>query len=566
MYERKSPEIARTPSVKCSKFDDRDFIIQYDKHQVVNSTALFFCKDDHKILDGPNVVTCLSNGKWSSGPPICKNPLNCSKFDDEDFVIFYDKEPSINSSAVFFCKDMNKKLEGSNIVTCLPNGKWSDDPPKCKSAPTVKCPKFDDIELFILYDNGQDVNSIAVFFCTDKRKKLHGKNLVTCLPNGQWSGDPPKCKVTCPSIEETEGMRVFYTKNLDEGSIAAFLCSYPRTRFGVVWTTCKANGEWTDPPPKCISSSCFLEKLFDVIPENVVPVVEGVTSDTLPLNFSLHLICKNNTTLNGSDTAHCGENGTWEVSKVQCPPSVKCSKFDDRELIIHYDKEQAVNSSALFLCKDDHKKLDGPNTVTCLSNGQWSSGPPICKTTCPMIEETEGMSVSYTKGVDEGSIAAFHCLEPRTRTGVPRTTCKNNGSWTHPPARCTLLSCPLDQLFDVVPANVVPVMEGVASDTLPYNFTLRLTCEDNMMLSGSDVAKCGQDGKWQVSSIQCISGCVLPRIENSELIIEPDKSFYRFGESVVLSCSTGYVLNSDAVRLMCLGTSWSENVPECRKK
>ncbi|CAL1274371.1 unnamed protein product [Larinioides sclopetarius] len=243
-----------------------------------------------------------------------------------------------------------------------------------------------------------------------------------------------------------------------------------------------------------------------------------------------------------------------------------CSKFDDKDFIIHYDKEQAVNSTALFFCRDNHKKLNGQNAVTCLVNGQWSGGTPECKTVCPEIKETDGMSISYTKGVDEGSVAGFHCLEPRKRTGVPWTTCKENGEWADPPAKCTLSSCPLDQLFDVVPANVVPVMEDVASDTLPYNFTLRLTCENDMMLSGSDVAKCGQDGKWQVSKVQCISGCVLPKIENSELIIEPNKSFYRFGESVALSCSPGYVLNSEVVRLMCMGNSWSENVPECRKE
>ncbi|XP_055934523.1 sushi, von Willebrand factor type A, EGF and pentraxin domain-containing protein 1-like [Argiope bruennichi] len=254
---------------------------------------------------------------------------------------------------------------------------------------------------------------------------------------------------------------------------------------------------------------------------------------------------------------------TFEIQVIS-PPSVNCPKFEERDFNIYYENEQAVNSTAMFTCKDHNKKIDGPNIVICLSNGQWSGSPPKCKTVCPIIIETEGMSVSYTNGLDEGSVAGFHCLLPRIRSGVARTTCKANGEWANPPAKCILPSCTLEQLFEVVPENVVPVMDDVTSDTLPYNFTLQLTCDNNMMLSGSNVAKCRQDGTWQVSKVQCVAGCGLPKTENSEMIIEPHKKFYRFGESVSLSCTSGYVLSSEVVRLMCLGTSWSETVlPEC---
>ncbi|GBM50638.1 hypothetical protein AVEN_86331-1, partial [Araneus ventricosus] len=485
------------PSVKCSKFDDRELIIHYDKEQAVNSTALFLCKDDHKILDGPTTVTCLSNGQWSGAPPICKTGT-----------------PYRNEARLSL-----EKTEKSNIRT----NTHANRSPSTTRKPLILTTQSRPSEPDAVLDLNKDLDPTPYPSCACTYRSPDD-NLVAFVGTEELSN----------------GSKV---KNNDKIKFHCRHFGYSRL-IGVSEIKCENCRSWHSSEfPECVlprAGDTILQFEGDhiILPGGIIGVAEGrhlsircfsVGIEDFPkwdtninkqLMFSSYMDQNGHyiSALNISNAASehsgqylCNTKGyrpfTFDIQVIS-PPSAKCSKFDDRDYIIHYDKEQAVNSTAIFFCKDDHKKLDGPNIVTCLLNGQWSSVPPICK----------------------------------------------------------ISSCPLDQLFDVVPANVVPVMEGVASDTLPYNFTLRLICEDNMMLSGSDVAKCGQDGKWQVSSIQCISGCVLPRIENSELIIEPDKSFYRFGESVVLSCSTGYVLNSDAVRLMCLGTSWSENVPACRKE
>ncbi|GIY68622.1 uncharacterized protein CDAR_287101 [Caerostris darwini] len=156
-------------------------------------------------------------------------------------------------------------------------------------------------------------------------------------------------------------------------------------------------------------------------------------------------------------------------------PTINCSKFDEREFHIHYDKLQAVNSSASFSCKDENKKVVGPNVLTCLIDGRWSGNPP----------------------------------------------------------RCQIPSCTLDSLFRIVPENVVPVMDNVTSDTLPFNYTLQLTCEGGLRISGIETATCGSEG-WQISRVQCVAPAVPNPLKTKapELLVEPDKDFYRFGESV----------------------------------
>ncbi|GIY61486.1 protein lev-9 [Caerostris extrusa] len=125
-----------------------------------------------------------------------------------------------------------------------------------------------------------------------------------------------------------------------------------------------------------------------------------------------------------------------------------------------------------------------------------------------------------------GSTAAFQCLPPRVRTGVSHTTCRK-GEWVDPVPTCTFPSCTLDSLFEIVPENVVPIMDNINSDTLPFNFTLQLTCQGGLRISDIETAKCGSEGSWQISRVLCVSGCSHPL--KTELLVEPDKDFYRFG-------------------------------------
>ncbi|GFT38807.1 protein lev-9 [Nephila pilipes] len=273
---------------------------------------------------------------------------------------------------------------------------------------------------------------------------------------------------------------------------------------------------------------------------------------------------------------NCYSNGIEDYPKWTAPKGisqvtltgfadVSCPKLYDPDLLIEYDKEQSFNSSAFFSCKGPHLELVGTRVRTCMSNGQWSGFKPQCKKLCPKIPEVEGMTVSYNKGLSIGSVAAFHCFSPRARSGVPHTTCKQNGEWNDPIPVCTLPNCLVDSLFKIVPEYVVPDMESISSEYVPFNSTISLKCEDGLRLNGPDKAKCGQNGEWEVSKVQCMNGCSQPeKAKDSELIIEPNKDFYRLGELIMLSCPAGQTLSSEEFRLMCLVTGWSQNnLPHC---
>lgn len=51
--------------------------------------------------------------------------------------------------------------------------------------------------------------------------------------------------------------------------------------------------------------------------------------------------------------------------------------------------------------------------------------------------------------------------------------------------------------------------------------------------------------------------------EASHLIVEPMKDYYRFGEFILLSCPPGQKLTSEVERMMCMGRTWSDTLPDC---
>ncbi|GFY50648.1 protein lev-9 [Trichonephila inaurata madagascariensis] len=223
--------------------------------------------------------------------------------------------------------------------------------------------------------------------------------------------------------------------------------------------------------------------------------------------------------------------------QVLNPEAAKCPKLEDDDLHIEYDNEQFVHSSAVFSCKGPNQKLIGSRILTCLPNGQWSGVKPLCEKLCPEIPETDGMAISYTANQNKGSIATFHCFSPRVRTGVSHTT---------------LPTCLVDSLFRIAPENEVA---AVSSENVPFSSTVTLKCEGGLKLIGPDKAKCRNNGAREVSKVQCFSGYNRPLdIQDSDLIIEPNKDFYSLGETVAMSCPAGQILSSETVYLFCLVT------------
>ena len=62
--------------------------------------------------------------------------------------------------------------------------------------------------------------------------------------------------------------------------------------------------------------------------------------------------------------------------------------------------------------------------------------------------------------------------------------------------------CSVESVFSVLPENVVPDTDKM-NKTVPYNTTVKLTCAEDMIVSGEPVARCNRQGQWDVENVHC---------------------------------------------------------------
>ncbi|GIY83787.1 sushi, von Willebrand factor type A, EGF and pentraxin domain-containing protein 1, partial [Caerostris darwini] len=318
--------------------------------------------------------------------------INCSKFDEREFHIHYDKLQAVNSSASFSCKDKNKKVVGSNVLTCKPNGKWSGNPPRCQ----MTCPHLNASEgMYISYTDKLNEGSIAVFVCLPPKVRT-GVSHKTCR-KGEWVDPVPTCASTCPHLNVSEGMYISYTDNLKEGSIAVFVCLPPRVRTGVSHTTCR-KGEWVDPVLTCAYETVHGRE--NASNSNISSAPLPDTQANLPTKDSTNCYCTYNS-LDYNLMAFVGQERLKYRSRV------------------------SKNAKVQFYCVLlGFSRLNGSSEITCQNCQAWDTSTfPTC------VNAVQGDTVLEFRG--------HWNLLPKNYVGVEKgqwlnVKCISNGIARHP--------------------------------------------------------------------------------------------------------------------------------------
>ncbi|KAI8494081.1 hypothetical protein Bbelb_284280 [Branchiostoma belcheri] len=141
---------------------------------------------------------------------------------------------------VYFRCDRGYQLVGDSPLTCQSDGTWSGTSPTCIKA--AVCPG-------IHLANGGSAGSRQTylrFFC-EEGYTLDGASLLTCRPDGTWSGNPPTCRAAvCPGIRPPANGG--YNGS---AQVLKFFCEEGYTLVGASLLTCQSDGTWTGNPPTC---------------------------------------------------------------------------------------------------------------------------------------------------------------------------------------------------------------------------------------------------------------------------------------------------------------------------
>ncbi|XP_044215695.1 beta-2-glycoprotein 1-like isoform X1 [Thunnus albacares] len=216
-----------------------------------------------------------------------------------------------------------------------------------------------------------------------------------CQGDRQWSGDEPICTEYLPVERQAEE---------------------------------------TQQPEPSAAQTCPL-------PEEVINTfsIQGDATVGTSIGYS----CLSGADIVGSSENFCQENQTWQYPHPICK-NVNCQpprEVEQGYVVAVQKTEYEVGFDIHYLCKKNFL-LDGPQKVTCLSNGSWSASPPYCRARCLIPAERSRVEIGGVKRwpfditdamVPHGENVTFYCKHPRKQCSFTATQTCFDGN-LQPPA------------------------------------------------------------------------------------------------------------------------------------
>uniref|UniRef100_A0A3Q1B765 Beta-2-glycoprotein 1 n=1 Tax=Amphiprion ocellaris TaxID=80972 RepID=A0A3Q1B765_AMPOC len=158
---------------------------------------------------------------------------------------------------------------------------------------------------------------------------------------------------------------------------------------------CQGDRQWSGDEPICTESPLAAAPTCP-LPQEVTNTfsIEGAAVAGTSIRYS----CLSGAEIVGSSENFCQENQTWQYphpicKKVFCQPPEEV----ERGYVVAVQKtEYEVGFDIHYLCKKNFL-LDGPQKITCMSNGSWSAAPPHCRARCLIPAERSRVVIGGVK-------------------------------------------------------------------------------------------------------------------------------------------------------------------------
>ncbi|XP_054638737.1 beta-2-glycoprotein 1-like isoform X1 [Dunckerocampus dactyliophorus] len=201
---------------------------------------------------------------------------------------------------------------------------------------------------------------------------------------------------------------------------------------------CQGDRQWSGEEPICAASPAILTC---PLPDDVTSAF-GIEGDAA-VGTSIRYSCLSGADIVGSSENYCQDNQTWQYphpicKKVYCEPP---REVEQGYVVAVQKTEYEVGFDIHYLCKKNFW-LDGPQKVTCLSNGSWSAAPPSCRARCLIPAERSRVMIDGVKRwpfditdamVPHGGNVTFYCKHPHQQCSFGATRTCSDGK-LQPPA------------------------------------------------------------------------------------------------------------------------------------
>ncbi|KAH9366301.1 hypothetical protein HPB48_000621 [Haemaphysalis longicornis] len=470
-------------------------------------------------LRGPAIRTCHSAAQWTpSKAPVCV-PSVCPEPKPGPHTLLSYSNTALGSQVGFSCQD-GYVLQGSDTAVCGWGRLWAPSLPACIPVDCGPPPPLENGEATTV--SGTTYQGVAKYSCR-RGFRIVGAGQRTCAANGTWTDDYAlQCTV------------------VTFGSIVEYRCDPWFELHGHQQRSCQADGTWSDSAPRCLPTSCAIQRTME----------HGRIHSTP--SFSL-FSCDPGFRLTGRKALRCLANGTWSGALPECVPK-NCSLdglLPNGRLI----EDDATGETARAAC-DPRYRLRGLERWTCLPDGSWKGpGKTECwLAECPPPDPPINGVVSGTD-FNISSVVFYHCNPGYNLTGPQQRTCRDTGLWDGDVPTCEPVegcgdgagvtaarNCPSSSC----PAPPQPPHGRVVYDRLTIGGVSAYSCYPGFRLSGPPSRLCGRDGRWE--------GREPTAPEHARVVY----TGFTLGHNASYSCEDGYSPRGDPTSVCQPDGTWRQ--------
>jgi CUB/sushi domain-containing protein len=297
-----------------------------------------------------------------------------------------------------------------------------------------ECPALDDIPNGSVNENGFTTGDTADYSC-DEGYELVGEPTRVCQSDSTWSGEVPVCQSLAVLVSfaptaytVTEGMDGFVTLMLVRtGDLS-------RTTLVTVTTAAESAVAGSD------YSSVEIEVLFEV-GVSMATVGVSIINDTEIEGPEMFTADLSSTALN----VMVGD-GTATVTILDNDGCPALSDIPNGSVMVN---GFGAGDTAVYSC-DEGYELVGEPTRVCQSDSTWSGEPPTCAAACPILISPGNGSISASSGNLDGDTITFECNDGFTLVGERTLTCGSDGQWSSPMPPVCIPALAIERVNDTV--------------------------------------------------------------------------------------------------------------------
>ncbi|XP_020615812.1 CUB and sushi domain-containing protein 3-like isoform X2 [Orbicella faveolata] len=494
----------------------------------------FKCDEGFTLL-GSTARKCRTNGTWSGVDPVCQ-ANDCGKLHIPQNGSLLGNKTTFPNFVTFSC-DEGFILKGSKVRHCQANKTWTGEVTYCDA---VNCGPL------VIPKNGSLSGTSTVFpnsiqFQCDPGFILSGSSIRTCQANGTWSGLTTLCSaIDCGKLQAPQNGSVF-GRNTTYPHTLRFTCDVGFSLFGSSDRKCQANGTWSGTNALCQANDCGTLS---------VPLNGTLSGNLTTYPNKVIFRCDDGFTLRGSAERRCQPNKHWSGYDTFCEGK-DCGPLRAPVNGSAIGNLSVFPNKVLFQC-DEGFILKGSETRQCQANGLWTGNGTTCKAVdCGRLQSPLNGSLSGNQTVYPNTVRLW-CDPGFVIYGSSIRTCRSNGTWDGSETFCEAIDCG---------KLLAPRNGSMVGKETTYPNSLKFSCDEGFILSGSWLRKCQTNGTWSGNETKCqaqdCGSLAVPAngSSNGDLTVFPNKK--------VFGCDEGFLLRGSNVRNCQANGTWSGNQTFC---